>query len=202
VSRWWPPIRAALVALALVLGLADGCPTPEARARKHMSKGAVSFFDGVDKWRGKVLKPFKPFSELVRAHQKWNLFAGASKDRYRMWIEARTGPDGEWEILYRVYDDEHDWMADQFAYRRMRGAWAPRGSRGPRGAYSGFCSFVAREVFRDPQYNEVRVSMEKVKIGDRGGATFTGELTYQQTRTRASVTAESAKPTPDDGADE
>jgi hypothetical protein len=205
VKRWWPAIRASLIALAIALGLADGCPTPEPRARKQMSPSIAHLFDDVDKARARFLHPFwkldfTKFNELVKAHQRWNLFAGASKDRYRMWIEARTGGKGEWELLYRVYDDDHDFLADQLAYRRMRGAWAPRGSRGPRGAYPAFASWVAREVFAKwPEYTEVRIQMEKVKIGARGGATWTGEFTYPMVRTRASVDAEQATAPVDEG---
>jgi hypothetical protein len=194
VKRWWPSVRAALIAVAIVLGLADGFPSPEPRVNKQMDPTWLSVVNAVDAVRKQILKPFKPFSVLVRAHQKWNLFAGASKDRYRMWIEARTGPDAPWDVLYRVYDDEHDFLADQMAYRRMRGAWAPRGSRGPRGAYPAFACWVAREVFaRWPDYVEVRIQMERVKVGPRGGATWTGEFTYPIARTRAQVLAEETK---------
>jgi hypothetical protein len=188
VKRAWPAVRAALITLAIFLGIVDGLPMPEPKAKKRMSPGTVAVLDDIAKVRSKILRPFRFFPKLVRAHQKWNLFAGASKDRYRMWIEARTGPDAAWQSLYKVFDDEHDFMADQMLYRRMRGAWAPRGSRGPRGAYSPFATFVAREVFaRWPEYTEVRIAMEKVKVGPRGGATYTGELTYELRRTRKDV---------------
>jgi hypothetical protein len=193
VKRGWPPIRAGLITLAIFLGLVDGLPLPDSRAKKRMSPGTVEVIDDIEKARAKILRPFRFFPKLVRAHQKWNLFAGASKSRYRMWIEARTGPDAPWQPLYKVFDDEHDFMADQMLYRRMRGAWAPRGSRGPRGAYSSFATFVAREIFaRWPEYTEVRVAMEKVTVGPRGGATYTGELTYEQRRTRDDVARKEA----------
>jgi hypothetical protein len=207
VKRWWPSVRAALVAFAIVIGLVDGCPTPDGRQRKYMGASSRAFVDDVDHTRKEILDlwPFQKFSELVRAHQKWNLFAGASKDRYRMWIEARSGAGAEWDVLYRVYDDDHDFLADQMAYRRMRGAWAPRGSRGPRGAYPSFATWVARQVFaRWPDYDEVRIQMEKVKVGPRGGATWTGVFTYPITRTRASVLGDQAaaeKPDAEAGGD-
>jgi hypothetical protein len=43
-----------------------------------------------------------------------------------MWIEARRQGQADWQILYRVHDDEHTFMASQLFYRRLRGCWDPR----------------------------------------------------------------------------
>lgn len=179
-TRWWPPIRAALIALAIALGLLDGCP----RRYVDTSRARHAILDRA---------PFRWFGEFTHAGQEWRLFAGANKARYRLWIEARASASVPWDVLYREFDAAHALLADQMLYRRMRGAWAPRGSRGPRGAYPAFASAVARVVFAQwPAYQEVRVRMEPVAVGERGGDTFSGGVVYAVTRTRAQIDAELA----------
>jgi hypothetical protein len=185
--RWWPNVRAALIGLAIMIGLVDGCPIPSAKQREQLSPGANAAIDDVNEVRTAILKPLRPVRRLTNIQQKWNLFRGAGRQRHRMWIEAREGV-GEWELLYRVHDDEHDFMADQLAYRRLRGAWNPRGTTGPRGAYPSFVTWIAGEIFdAEPRFTEARVRMEIVRIGPSGGNTPTGEFEFSVTRRRDAV---------------
>jgi len=179
----WAPIRAGLIALAIVVGLLDGLPIPAGGERptmeKRLSPGMVKVVDAIDKARNKLLVPFRPIGEATRVRQRWKLFAGASRKRYRMRIEARTSPAAEWQLVYRVLDDEHDFMAGPIEYRRTRGAWNPHSTHGPRGGYSSFCTWVGRRVLDAfPAYSEVRVQHERIYIGPRGGYRETGEMLY------------------------
>ncbi len=188
--RWWPNVRATLIGLAIVVGLVDGCPVPTGKQRDQLSPDANAAIDDINAVRVAILKPLRPVRRLTNIQQKWNLFRGAGRVRHRMWIEARAGTGGEWEVLYRAMDDEHDFMADQLAYRRLRGAWNPRGSSGPRGAYPSFVTWIAAEVFEaDERWTDVRVRMEKVQIGASGGNTPTGEFEYTMNRRRHAVEA-------------
>jgi hypothetical protein len=185
--RWWPNVRATLIGLAIVIGLVDGCPIPSAKQREQMSPGANAAIDRINDVRTAILKPLRPVRRLTNVQQKWNLFRGAGRERHRMWIEAREG-QGAWELLYRAQDEEHDFMAPQLDYRRLRGAWNPRGSSGPRGAYQSFATWIAGEIFdADPRFTEARVRMEIVRIGRSGGNTPTGEFEYSVTRRRHQV---------------
>lgn len=179
----WAPIRAGLIALAIVVGLLDGCPIPAPSERptmeRRLSPAAVEAVDAVDKVRVELLKPFRPLGDLARVRQRWKLFAGASRKRWRMRIDARTAPTAEWQLVYRVLDEDHDFMAGALEYRRVRGAWNPHSTHGPRGGYGPFVQWVARRVLAsDPAWTEVRVQQERILIGPHGGYRGTGEMFY------------------------
>jgi hypothetical protein len=176
--------------LAILIGILEGLPMPNGRERTKMKErfgpGWVAVVVEIDETRGAIIEPFSPIFELAGLRQRWKLFSGASKNRFRMWIEARRDLRvDEWELLYRPLDDDHAWYADQLEYRRVRGAWNPSTSYGPRGGYGPFVTWIAGEAFaRDPGYVEVRVRMEKVRIGPHGGITASGELVHPMWRRR------------------
>lgn len=187
-AAYWREIRAALIALVIAVGLADGCPLPTPRDRPVMKQrlgpGAVAAVDAIDRVRYKALTPFRPIGELTQLRQRWKLFSGASRNRYRMHIEARRDlTRDDWVLLYRPLDDEHDFLTDELEYRRVRGTWNPSTTYGPRGGYGPFATWVADRVFaHDPTFVEVRVRMQKVRIGPHGGITPSGEFIHPQWR--------------------
>jgi hypothetical protein len=179
--RWWAPARAVLITLAIVIGLADGCPVPEKKIRDRMPSGLRSTVESFNDVRISFLKPFKPIGAAAKLYQKWSLFRGASRDRFRLWIEARVGT--EWTLLYRALDDDHDWHAGQMEYRRVRGGYNPSNRRGAPGAYQHFATWVADQVFAErADVEEVRVQMEQLRISDEEGATPLGTFTYVHKR--------------------
>jgi len=193
VTRWWPPLRAGLIALVIAVGLLDGCPMPSGSEeqkylREYVGPGAVRAVDATDRVRKTLLRPFRFIGSLGNLRQRWKLFAGAPRKRYRMWIEARTAPTASWELLYRPQDDEHEYLGDELAYRRVRGAWNPRGSGGPRGAYASFATWVAKAIFaREARFREVRVQMERIEIDEGGGWHGTGVFAYPMPRKREAM---------------
>lgn len=179
----WAAIRAGLIALAIFVGLLDGLPMPTPSERPTMERrltpGMVKAVDALDEVRLEILEPLRPVSDGFHVRQRFKLFAGASRRRFRMQIEARTGPTAEWQLLYRVLDDEHDFMAPALQYRRARGMWNPHTKHGPRGGFNPFAKWVAQRVFdADPAYADVRVQYERILIGPRGGYRPTGEMVY------------------------
>lgn len=187
--RWWRHARAALLALAIVLGLVEGCPSPrngtERRiAAERMGPTAAAVAARLERWRGRVLEPVLPVSELFGLRQRWKLFAGANRKRFRMAISVRA--QGEpWRLVYRPHDDDHDFLAAQIGYRRLRGAWNPSTTYGPRGGYRPFVYWVADELFaRNPRLTDVRVQMERIVIGGHGGYRPTGEQVHSIVVTR------------------
>ena len=179
----WAAVRAGLIALAILVGLLDGLPIPAASERptmeKRLSPEMVKAVDAIDRARNKLLVPFRPIGDAARIRQRWKLFAGASRKRYRMRIDARTGPTAEWQLVYRVLDDDHDFMAGSIEYRRVRGAWNPHSTHGPRGGYGSFVTWVGHRVLAAyPAFTEVRVQHERIYIGPHGGYRATGEMLY------------------------
>ncbi len=179
----WAAMRAGLISLVIVVGLLDGCPIPARSERpvmkQRMSPAMVEVVDDLDRVRRTLLRPFRRIGETARLRQRWKLFAGASRHRWRMRIEARTGPTAEWQLVYRVLDDEHDLLAGPIEYRRTRGAWNPHSTQGPRAGYPTFVRWVAGEVLaREPSFMEVRVVHERIEIGPRGGYVGTGQMLH------------------------
>lgn len=187
--RTWRHLRAGLIGLAIVLGVADGCPLPRNASERRIADqrlgeplAAATFrLEGARRW---LLRPVQPAAALFGLRQRWKLFAGAARRRYRMSIEVRAGAE-PWRLIYRPHDDEHDWLADAIAYRRVRGAWNPHSTYGARGGYQPFASWIADEIFaRDPRATAVRVQMEKILIGHHGDYHATGEQVYPLVITR------------------
>lgn len=182
--RTWPHVRAGLVALAILVGLIDGCPIP---ATKSV---AEEWQDEVKAWRRArttVMRPFKPLGELLRLRQTWKLFPTAKLQQHRMWVEARkTGTKDGWELLYRPHDPEHDFLADRIEYRRLRGVWNP-GTRGTGSGYGPFVEWLAGQVFEArADVDRVRVRMEKVVIDPaEGGFVPSGRFELEKTQGRA-----------------
>jgi len=183
VSRAWPHVRASLVALAILVGLIDGCPIPSAKSV------SPEWSDTVKSWaraRRIVMTPFKPLGELLRLRQTWKLFPTARIEQHRMWVEARkSGTKDDWEILYRPHDAEHSMWADRIEYRRLRGVWNP-GTKGTRSGYGPFVEWLAGEIFeRRADIDRVRVRMEKIVIDPgMGGFVPSGMFELEKTQGR------------------
>ena len=182
--RHWRELRALLIALAIALGLVDGCPVPRNGAERAIADdrlgptltAAVGQLEAARTW---VLRPVQPAAELFGLRQRWKLFAGAARQRFRMAIEVRAAGESTWRLWYRPHDDDHDFLAAQIGYRRVRGAWNPHSTYGARGGYPIFGGWIADEIFaRDPRAFEVRIRMERIVIGAHGDYRATGEQAY------------------------
>ena len=103
--------------------------------------------------------PWKPFFDRLHINQQWGLFAVVSESPERLVIEVRR--NGEWEVLYRRLDGEHDWHDNQLKYRRIRGVWDGVKEE-PKGTYKRMAKWIARMVFLEqPDVDRVRVVLEK-----------------------------------------
>ena len=188
--RYWRQLRAGLIALAILLGLIDGCPMPRNGTERKLARqrlgpdlaGAVVRLEHV---RDRILRPLRPATDLFALRQRWKLFAGAARKRYRMTIEVRNQGETTWRLIYQPHDDDHDFLGAQIGYRRVRGSWNPHTTYGARGGYPIFAAWITDEVFaRDPRAAEVRVQMDKIVIGPHGGYTVTGEQAFPLSLTR------------------
>lgn len=182
--RTWPHVRAGLVALAILVGLIDGCPIPPAKSVRP------EWADDIKAWartRRLVMTPFKPVGELFRLRQTWKLFPTAKLQQHRMWVEARkTGTKDDWELLYRPHDPDHALHADRIEYRRLRGVWNP-GTKGTRSGYGPFVEWLAGEIFQArSDVDRVRVRQEKITIDPgEGGFVPSGTFELEKTQGRA-----------------
>ena len=185
----WPTVRAALIAVAIAVGLIDGAPVPTPRVMERLPPilRDVSIF--LRDLQATLLVPYRPIKEVLAVNQRWAVFSTTGGIRYRMWVEARTTPAEAWSLLYRAQDAEHTFLADTLGYRRVRNVYNPSRSIGAKGSYPAFASWLAREIFeREPRFDEVRVSMERGRILARGeGFEPLGEFDYVLVRHRDEV---------------
>jgi hypothetical protein len=175
--RTWPAARAALIAVAIGLGLVDGCPL----AREASAPGGA--VGGLARARAAVLEPLQPVAEALDIDQQWVLFRSVSRRRFRLSIEGWTA-DAGWTSLYLAGDDAHAWNQDLLAYRRVRGAYNPYGQR-IRRAYNGFARWIGDQVLAaHPEMAAARVRLERVRILPRGGLEPTGVHEFTHVRRR------------------
>ena len=171
----WPAARAALIAVAIALALVDGCPIPD---RKVTPRWAYGLVDAMDDARTAARRPVAGIATDLDISQRWLLFRGASRKRYRLYLEGQAATGGDWQLLHRAGDPEHAEYEDLLAYRRVRGTYSPSGPN-TRGQYRPFATWMTLRALDDhPEFAVARTRMEKVEIGE-GGYTPTGEFTLE-----------------------
>jgi hypothetical protein len=179
IAARWPIARATLIALAMLIGLVNGCPLPQRSKTPAWARGAV---DALARARTKVLAPVAFIGRDLDIDQRWALFRGASHKRWRLYIEGQTA-DGQWHLRFRAGDDAHTDYLDQLQYRRMRGTFNPSGQR-MRGQYPLFAAWMtARVLAEHPEYVAARTRFERIRIHG-GSYTPTGEFSFEHTRKR------------------
>jgi hypothetical protein len=199
-ARRWPAIRAVLIALAIVISLLSGCPIPEVpaarldapvnrheialwadrlgRSPEDLRTDLIETITRLRHLHGTAMTPFDGWFDTTGTHQRWNLFPVADPDPVWMHVETQRRDEAPgWTLRYRPNDPDHDWLADELEYRRLRGAWNP-GVGGPRTAYGPFVAWLAREAFAaDPEVVAVRVRMRQLHVRDPGAGTPALEIT-------------------------
>jgi len=179
-----PRGRAALVSLVISLGLLDGLPLPPPERAAGLPPFWQRSLAAVGAAQGAILAPLRPLQRLFGVSERWRLFAGASRDRFRFELGARRGAHGDFNLLYRADDERHRFLAELIENRRIRGAWNPHAREPPPG-YEAFGSFIAARVFAArPKLREVRLRMEQIRIRERGGYGRSGEFVYDLRRER------------------
>ena len=178
-GKRWPIARAVLITLAMVIGLLDGCPVPPPKRTPAWARATVAELDA---WRRKLLEPVAWIGRDLDIQQRWSLFRGASRRRFRLYVEGQTAT-GEWVLLFRAGDPAHDAYAGMLEYRRVRGTFAPSGQN-IRGQYPAFALWMINRVLADhPDFVAGRTRMERIEITP-DGVTATGEFAFEQVRKR------------------
>jgi hypothetical protein len=175
----WPLARAVLISLAIVIALIDGCPIPPSKRTPEWARPVMA---KLASWRRTLLSPVAWLGRDLDIQQRWSLFRGASRRRFRLYLEGQTAT-GEWVILFRAGDPEHTEYAGILEYRRVRGTFAPSG-QSIRGQYPAFALWMINRVLADhPELVAGRTRMERVEIG-QGEYRPTGEFAFEQVRRR------------------
>jgi hypothetical protein len=119
--------------------------------------------------RGALLAPFGAFFHYTSTHQQWGLFITPKRQSHRIHVDARRGT-GAWIALYRAPGaaDMHG-LGSALRYRRVRAIYHPRINTGVHAEYPGFVAWLAAELLAaHPDYDAVRVRMERIAIGAPG----------------------------------
>ena len=184
----WPRVRAALITLVIVVGLVAGVPLPPDEQLTRFPGWYARLVPGLRKAQELFLVPFRPIGESLVLVQRWNLFSGAKARRYRLSLEGREVASKRYVPLYRPHDPEHDVDGAVLEYRRVRGAWNPRGGA-PQAGYAAFVSFEARRLLAQrPDLDAVRARFEAIEILPRGrGFRPTGRYSFELVRERKEV---------------
>ena len=175
----WPELRAGLIAVAIALGLVEGCPLPPRGEERPWQRGYVGAVRPVQE---AVLAPVAWLPRALRFSQRWALFQVGARERFRLEVEGRAG--GAWTLLYRAGDGEHRAYTDLLEHRRVQGAWNPTDR--PSARYSQFAAWLTAHVLADrPDLDAVRIRQERIVV-DQGEVTGTGERVFAYTRVRGS----------------
>lgn len=162
-------MRAGAIALAIVFGLIEGCPLPPSDKTLPWQQPIVDIVRPV---RHVLVRPVAWIGPLLKITQRWALFQGAPRDRYRLEIEGKQ--DGAWQLLFRARDPDHDAYARFLLDERVRGAWNPL--EHPPATFGPFREWFLRHVLADrPELSAVRMHFERVVI-DHGELRGTGNF--------------------------
>lgn len=176
--RRWPEVRAGLIALAITLGLIDGCPLPPAQ---YVRPWQAPIVDVVRPVQQALLTPVRWIPRYLRFSQRWALFQVAGRDAHRLEIQGRV-LGGPWQLLFRAGDPAHAAYAELLHPERVRGTWDPTDR--PMSQYPAFARWLTLRVLDDhPELQTVRLRYEKIIIDD-GTVRGTGTYVYPFGRER------------------
>jgi hypothetical protein len=176
----WPELRAGLIAVAIALGLVEGCPQPEPGYERGWQREYVAILRPVQR---AVLAPVAWIPRDLRFSQRWALFQVGARERFRLTVEGQARGPGAWAVLYRAGDPAHRAYAELLEYRRVQGVWNPTDRVASR--YTEFASWFTARVLADrPDLEAVRIWQERILV-EQGEVTGTGERWFVYTRPRS-----------------
>jgi hypothetical protein len=157
----WPEIRAGLIALAVAIGLVEGCPIPPRAETPEWERGLVEPIRTV---QHAVLTPVAWVRPALQITQRWALFQVSEAERYRFEIQGEDTAAG-WHLIFRASDPDHDAYEDLIRYRRVLGAFDP--IKAPPEAYLQAGQWLGHRILADqPALSAVRLRFERVTLAD------------------------------------
>ncbi len=177
-------VRAALIAVTLIVYGVAASPLPKSVKRSHFEQPIA--VEELDRWvgilggagvtvtraeladrayvvgraladvRSALLGPFKGWFRVSGTGQGWGLFTYPDSYPHQLVIEVRPS-EGEWRPVYAALDPDAPWRRDQLAYRRVRGVYDGN-TRKPGASYDNFVQRIGRLALTDfPDAAEARV---------------------------------------------
>lgn len=120
---------------------------------------------GVLDVRDVLVAPFLPYTRLVGAGQRWQMFASINSEPGRLSVSIQQEPGGEFEPLYVARDPEHAWRAEQLDQERSRGFMNDWSWGHDQNDYKYFARWLARAAGLDfPDAVAIRVCMLKARL--------------------------------------
>jgi hypothetical protein len=187
-TRWWPPVRAALVTLHLVAVTLLAIPAPPEAALSPEIWRDAQVHDEVSTWadrlsgwglavtpteleeflraasqeylpaRNALVAPFEPYYTYCHAYQSWQMFCAPDRAPTRLHVDIEEG--GVWRTVAVERDPERPWLDGWLSHHRVRPAVFAFG-RGDTG-YRNFAAWLAEQAAHDfPGAERVRVRYYK-----------------------------------------
>ena len=209
----WPALRAALIALVLLVSWVDAMPLPELSAadlryevagdelrawqqtlgrfgidvsEAELTRAGLAVGARSTAFRRGILRPFRPFFRLTGVGQAWGLFAYPDPHAGRLVVEGRAGA-GEWQPLY-VAPGSGEPLEAVIENRRVRGVYDDVGDRPrPGAAWLRFVDWIAALGFgRYPEVDQIRVRLpfEHVVVPGRPAGADRPEVPLRHSQVR------------------
>lgn len=205
----WSYLRAALITLALLAQCVNAFPdkplTEEKLARPQGRRSVrwLSRLSGASdvatsaqlvawsergvtarKW---LLAPLAPVLQGAALRQQWNLFLTVSDEVFRLRIDVQALDDKTWRLVYRANELDALGLSSLLSYRRVRGIYNPS-KYGARSQYESLTGWLAQRVLQEhPTLSALRVSMERLSIGEPRVAARLLDTRYPLEHTRGTA---------------
>ena len=167
-----------MIAVAIFLGLVEGCPIPPPHETLPWQQGYVGAIRPIQR---AIMKPFGWLPRWLRVTERFALFQSAEPDRFRLEIRARTR-DGNERLVFRAGDADANGDDAILVQRRVRGAWNPTDR--PTSQWAPFANWYAMRLFAaDANVEVVTLRLARTHIED-GTPRDTGAFTFEVVRTR------------------
>lgn len=188
-SRIERQLRAFVITLLLTLGFIAGWPKISPHWLAKLPTTLANALSDLPAIQEPLLAPFAPIANAFGIYsENWALFATTGGTRNRMRIEARRSAATDFELLYRVFDDEHRYLASTLEYRRVRNIWNPHRS-GLAHGYEPFARWLLARVLREhAEFEAARIRMDEGDILPQGhGFRENGRTSFEIVVRRAEI---------------
>lgn len=189
---WTAHVRAALLALYLVVVTLAAVPTPAGFSRTRLDDPAVK--ESLDAWKGvlsaigvvetdeemadlawsagqalvsgrqTLIGPFETYFWLTGTRQSWRMYGGVDRRSARLEIDVHE--HGAWRTVYADLT-EHDWRGGMLRQERVRTVRDHFSDKRNRSKWRGFVTWMARLAAADfPDADRLRMRFVGLDAAD------------------------------------